>query len=100
MASTETKAQAAGMVKAVRDFVQRAMAKNNVDFEKRLKALESRPVLSYRGVWKADQDYLAGNLVTHSGSMFHCHKQTREKPGESDAWQLCVKRGADGKDTR
>lgn len=68
--------------------------------EERIKALESRPVMEYRGVWKADEDYRPGDLVTDHGSMFYCSAPTRDRPASTDAWQLCVKRGADGRDVR
>ena len=60
------------------------------------KILEQR---RWVGVWAAGL-YHEGNLVTHDGSMWHCNRGTDSKPGESDAWTLCVKRGRDGKDGR
>lgn len=52
----------------------------------------------YAGVWRSDTDYVGGDQVTCSGSMFHCNvEKTRAAPGRSDDWQLCVKRGRDGK---
>ena len=69
----------------------------------RLEALESAaekavPGMNYRGVWK-DGGYAPGDVVTFGGSMFHCNKATKDKPGEgSTSWTLCVKRGRDGRD--
>jgi hypothetical protein len=51
----------------------------------------------YVGVWAVGK-YHEGNLVTHDGSMWHCNRETDSKPGQSDAWTLCVKRGRDGRD--
>lgn len=53
--------------------------------------------LIYRGVW-ADSGFLRGDLVTWDGSLWHCEKQTRAKPGLSADWKLAAKRGRDGKD--
>ena len=58
------------------------------------KILEQR---RWVGVWAVGL-YHEGNLVTHDGSMWHCNRETNSKPGESDAWTLCVKRGRDGRD--
>ena len=57
------------------------------------------PVPIQRGIWKADQPYARGDIVTWGGSQFE--KLTDEpggKPEESPAWRLVVKRGRDGKD--
>lgn len=60
------------------------------------KILEQR---RYVGVWAVGK-YHEGNMVTHDGSVWHCSRDTDSKPGQSDAWTLCVKRGRDGKDGR
>jgi hypothetical protein len=59
---------------------------------------ESKAAFSYRGTWNGDTQYNENDFVTQSGSMWHCRRSTRDKPGQSDAWQLAVKRGADGRD--
>ncbi|WP_245248510.1 phage gp6-like head-tail connector protein [Yokenella regensburgei] len=58
------------------------------------------PVMLYRGVFKSDQEYLPGDTVTWGGSLWHCDKQTQDKPGEtgSAGWTLAAKRGRDGRD--
>jgi hypothetical protein len=67
----------------------------------RIEALERRPRgLRYCGVWRSDQRYVADDVTTHDGSMWHCRAPTREKPGHGDSWTLCVKRGKDGRDMR
>jgi hypothetical protein len=97
----EMKAVADSMVRAVKEYVARALGERTAGLEARIKTLESRPVLEYRGVWKADEDYRPGDLVTHGGSLHYCWAPVRgSRPGESDSWQLCVKRGADGRDAR
>lgn len=67
----------------------------------RIVELEARPTLAYRGVWAANTDYVEGNCVTHSGSLWTCIAATSAKPGSGGGgWQLCVKKGNDGKDAR
>jgi hypothetical protein len=51
------------------------------------------------GVW-TERAYVAGDTVSHGGSMFIAQANTIEKPGKSDDWRLAVKRGADGRDWR
>jgi hypothetical protein len=51
----------------------------------------------YCGVWSEGQ-YETGNFVTSDGSLFVCLWTTQSRPGTTDAWQLCCKRGKDGKD--
>lgn len=57
------------------------------------------PVLIYRGVYKAGETYVRGDVTTWGGSLWHCWETTTVKPGEgtSKAWQLCVRKGVDGK---
>jgi Collagen triple helix repeat (20 copies) len=51
------------------------------------------------GVW-TERAYVAGDIVSHGGSMFVAQTATTAKPGKSDDWRLSVKRGADGRDWR
>jgi hypothetical protein len=51
------------------------------------------------GVW-TERAYVAGDAVTHGGSLFIAQAGTSERPGKSDDWRLAVKRGADGRDYR
>jgi integrin beta 3 len=51
------------------------------------------------GVW-TERPYVAGDTVSHGGSMFIAQQETTEKPGKSDHWRLAVKRGVDGRDFR
>ena len=52
------------------------------------------------GVWKEGAAYVAGDAVSHGGSLFIAQAATSERPGKSDQWRLAVKRGNDGKDMR
>jgi len=57
------------------------------------------PALLDRGVYKADERYCAGDVVTWDGSLWIAKADgTFDKPGTSEAWRLCVKRGRDGRD--
>jgi hypothetical protein len=70
----------------------------------RVKALEAKPAMEYRGTWTAEQTYSPGDCVTDHGSIWHCHRQATsaaQRPGTSPPhWQLACKKGADGKDLR
>jgi len=54
-------------------------------------------VMQYRGIW-TDKDHQRGDTVTWDGSLWHCEAPTKSKPGTSDDWKLCAKRGRDGRD--
>lgn len=55
----------------------------------------SVPTLIYRGVFDSTQKYTTGDSVTFGGSMWVSKKDNNEgKPGESEGWQLAVKRGS------
>lgn len=51
----------------------------------------------FRGVFRAGQSYLCGDTVTFDGSQWHCNSPSGDRPGTSKAWQLMVRKGADGK---
>jgi hypothetical protein len=54
------------------------------------------PGMIYRGVYR-EQQYEPGDTVTWGGSLWHCDKSTKEKPGCNDSWTLSAKRGADAR---
>ncbi len=57
------------------------------------------PVVIYRGVYKDDQAYERGDMVSRGGNLYHCNAPTTDKPeGGSEAWTLSARRGRDGKD--
>jgi hypothetical protein len=57
------------------------------------------PFLRYVGVYQDGKAYTAGDVVTWAGSTWTAAEATTTKPGDgSKSWQLCVKRGRDGKD--
>jgi hypothetical protein len=58
----------------------------------RVAELEARQ-LKYSGVYQDGEVYRVGEMVTHSGSLWHCETTTASKPGADATWKLCVKRG-------
>lgn len=58
------------------------------------------PIVLYRGVYSADQEYEKGDSATFGGSVWICQvDNTKSKPGDASGdWKLAVKRGRDGKD--
>jgi HK97 family phage major capsid protein len=69
-----------------------------VQLEKRVEALEKRPAsLKYAGVWSGDETYLQDDAVTDRGSLWIAVEKCSPgiRPGESESWQLAVKRGRD-----
>lgn len=57
------------------------------------------PAMIYRGVYRDGQTYQRGDTATWGGSLWHCDKDTTDKPeGAEKAWTLCTKRGRDGRD--
>lgn len=84
-------------------YAQRA---RRIVLEKRVEALEAklsawdRKSFQYCGVWSAKDAYGEHDFVTHDGSMWCCLTPTSSKPGTDESWQLCVKKGRDGRDAR
>ena len=64
----------------------------------RITELEAKPELRYAGTWSDGKSYPVGSVVTDGGSMWHANTRTAERPGTSESWTLCVKRGRDGRD--
>lgn len=65
-----------------------------LDLLKRIDTLEN----SYQGVWDGAKSYVRNQTVTHAGSLWISKRETNSKPGTDDSWQLCVKKGRDGRD--
>jgi hypothetical protein len=50
------------------------------------------PIPLYRGAWKPDQEFAAGDVVSFSGAAWVAERSTMAKPGaDDDGWRLCVK---------
>lgn len=57
------------------------------------------PTMIYRGVYKSEGGYAAGDSVTWGGSLWVAEKDTNAKPDTPDSgWKLACKKGRDGKD--
>jgi hypothetical protein len=66
----------------------------------RMADVEQRPVLEDKGVWKANETYAAGAIVSHHGSGFICSRPHVSRGIDLDhtAFRLLVKRGRDARD--
>ena len=67
----------------------------------RIERLEETPPLKYMGTHESGGAYRTNELVTHQGSLWIALQDTKEAPGAGNGcWQLCAKRGRDGRNTR
>ena len=60
------------------------------------KAILKMPTIIYRGTYKPGSNHCMGDAITYGGSLWIAKRDNIEAPGNSDAWQLAVKRGKDG----
>jgi hypothetical protein len=97
-----SKASMTALAKAFAPVIHEHIEKMTAPLHKRIAQLEARPELKYAGVWKAETSYSEGAAVTQDGSCWIAKTFTLpgQKPGDCDAWQLAVKRGKDGRDSR
>lgn len=63
---------------------------------KRIEQLEARPAMQYKGVFDADESYVAGDMITYQGSMWHCEKNHHGEFAH-EAFKLAVKKGRDAR---
>lgn len=61
------------------------------DVSATLERLEENPPFSYEGVHEQARQYGKGQFVTHNGSLWHCNRLTRQRPGDGNDWQLAAK---------
>src|ERR1700680_1330000 len=97
----DPKALGAGLGQAVKNLLDpiRARVKSLEALEARVTALEkAMRARSYQGTWDAARTYEAENTCTLGGNLWVCKRVTYDRPGTSDAWQLAVKRGRNGRD--
>ena len=97
-----SKQSMATLMAALAPVVHDHCEKMAAPLRRRIAEPEARPELKYSGVWKGDTSYPEGAAVTQDGSCWVAKAVTLpgQKPGDSDAWTLAVKRGRDGKDAR
>lgn len=67
------------------------------DMEDRLARLEETPV-QFDGVFDHSKAYRKNHIVVHDGSMWIAKRESYGTKPPSEDWQLCVKRGRNGKD--
>jgi len=67
-----------------------------VPMRERIIALESRtPSVKYGGVFRPENAYTEGELVTHQGGLWLATSAKTRTPGQPDSgWTLVVKRGS------
>jgi hypothetical protein len=97
--SREIEAMMTALAPILRAAVETAIETRCSTLTDRIKQLEARPSLVYRGIWNENEQYEQGQFVTDHGSLFYCERLTRARPSAgSPDWRLAVKRGRDGKD--
>ena len=86
------------LAEITREYVTLKIAEAVAPLREKIAALEARPDIKYCGTWHDSTTYEPGDFTTFAGSMWHCRARCHgRRPGEApDAWQLAVKRGADG----
>lgn len=90
-----------GIGKVLREEFARRNARIDA-LEQRIGALEAKPSVQDKGIWRAGQVYEPGDIVTRSGSAWIC-RSIHMAVGDDldhDRFRLLVKRGRDGKDLR
>ena len=97
------------LLEAAAPPIKEAIANATKPLQERVDKLERRLVeieakgISYQGVFQKAQQYSRGSMVTHDGSLHAAIRDTLpgEMPGDaSGAFQLCCKKGRDGRDVR
>jgi hypothetical protein len=56
-------------------------------------------MMIYRGIW-SEQQYAKGDTATWNGSLWHCERPTKSKPGAGEDWKLVAKAGRDANATK
>lgn len=79
--------------------IMQAMHRRIMDLESAA-ADRAKGGMTYRGVFRDGTEYPEGSVVTHQGSLWHANQETKSTPGRGGGWQMCVKRGRDGKDAQ
>jgi hypothetical protein len=69
LTESELKPLIKAIARVIKELVETNIAKAMESFATRIKALEDRPSLEHRGIWRADAAYLEGNLVTLNGGL-------------------------------
>lgn len=77
---------------AIAPLVERLKA-----LETRFKDIETRGLI-HKGTWDSLTVYRPGDVVTWSGSAWHCNElHSGGRPGASPSWNILAQRGREGK---
>lgn len=84
---------------AILDGIVPAVAESFKDVLARLKVLEEKVDMGlvYEGTHEQGKAYRRNVAVTSDGSIWISRCETRQRPGDSNDWQLAVKRGKDAR---
>jgi hypothetical protein len=87
------------LTRAIAVFVAERIEQATKPLRERIIELEKRGV-NYCGVYQRAALYRRGDIVTVDGSMYVAiaDVEPNQAPGNGNNWQLCVKKGADGRD--
>jgi hypothetical protein len=95
MIVTEKTSVASLSIDDVASVVDEAIHRAIEPLQAELVELRARSAFQYRGVWKSEDMYRAGDFVTFQGGIWHCSvDSTKVKPGGGPPWVLAVKSGA------
>jgi hypothetical protein len=97
-----TQGELDAIAEATAEAIKVAVEKSIGPLRDRIAQLEQRPAsLKYCGVWGEAERYALNDAVTYGGSLWIARAaNSGVTPGSGAGWQLCVKRGRDGKDAR
>jgi hypothetical protein len=68
--------------------------------DKRLDAVEARPVYRFVGTFTEGSEYEPGQIAVRSGGSWICIARTRGTPGKCEDWAQLSRPGRDGRDAR
>jgi hypothetical protein len=75
-----------------------ALGERAAELDKRMDALEARPVMVFKGIWDVLTEYERGHVVTHDSALWTCLEPCKGgRPGKTPDWRLIAKSGAGGR---
>lgn len=87
-----TKAEIRTLLEAIADETRAYIDERLAASESRVKALEERPAVRYRGTFDGGLgDYAPHDMVTRAGQLWYCMRATKDAPGQSSDWKLMHK---------
>jgi hypothetical protein len=82
-----------GLVDLTKAYVKEQTAPLTERIETLEETLDKIGKGAYRGTWKSGETYSPGEFVTDRGALWHARHETSRRPGNTDSWQLAVRRG-------